>query len=84
MFLRWMVRKDENKVDFGIWKSIKPKDLIIPLDIHVVNTVKSLFKIKQFKPNWKNAEALTNTLKQIDPKDPIKFDYALFGIGINN
>jgi len=79
MFLRWMVRTDENGVDFGIWKNISPANLIIPLDVHVLNSIEELMGIQNTKPNWKGAIAITEILKKLDAKDPIKYDYALFG-----
>jgi uncharacterized protein (TIGR02757 family) len=83
MFLRWMVRKDDKGVDFGIWKNINTADLIIPLDVHVVNSVSELFKIKPMKPNWQSALEITGVLKQINPQDPVLYDYALFGYGVS-
>lgn len=82
MFLRWMVRQDKQGVDFGIWKSIRPSNLIIPLDVHVTNSVAELFNLAPMKPNWKNAVELTKTLSKIRPDDPVYYDYALFGYGI--
>lgn len=80
MFLRWMVRKDENNIDFGLWNKISTADLIIPLDVHVGNTARNLRIINSTANNWKTAEELTNFLRQICPEDPVKFDFALFGI----
>lgn len=82
MFLRWMVRKDLHGVDFGIWKNIKPSQLIIPMDVHVINVAHQLGLIETTKSNWQLAVDLTNTLKQLDSKDPVKFDYALFSLGV--
>ncbi|MDQ3192567.1 MAG: TIGR02757 family protein [Bacteroidota bacterium] len=79
MFLRWMVRKD--KVDFGIWKSIKPKQLICPLDIHTGNVSRKLGLLHRKQNDWKAAEELTNALICFDPIDPVKYDFALFGLG---
>lgn len=81
MYLRWMVRRDEQGVDFGIWKKISMKDLICPLDVHVGNVAYELKLISENKANWKNAEALTNVLKTFDSNDPCKYDFALFGLG---
>lgn len=83
MFLRWMVRKDKQGVDFGIWKKIRPAQLICPLDIHVARTAFHLGLIPDMRSNWKNAMLLTEQLKALDPEDPVKYDFALFGIGIN-
>lgn len=81
MYLRWMVRKDKHGVDFGIWKTIKTKDLICPLDVHVGNVAYRLGLIKEHKANWKTAVELTEALRIFDAKDPVKYDYALFGLG---
>lgn len=82
MYLRWMVRTDHQGVDFGLWKTISPSQLIIPMDVHVSRVAKRLGLIDQDKVNWKIAEVLTNELRNFDPKDPVKYDYALFGLGI--
>jgi len=82
LFLRWMVRQDEGGVDFGIWKEINPADLYIPLDVHTGNTARHLGLLKRKQNDWKAVEELTEKLKELDPADPVKYDYALFGIGI--
>jgi uncharacterized protein (TIGR02757 family) len=82
MFLRWMVRKDEAGVDFGLWNSIKPAQLVCPLDVHAMRTAGQLGLMKEEKANWKTALALTNTLRELDPTDPVKYDFALYGMGI--
>lgn len=82
MFLRWMVRQDNCGVDFGIWNKIKPADLIIPLDVHVTRVSKRIGLIQEEKANWKQAVKLTNKLKDLDPNDPVKYDYALFALGV--
>ncbi|MBR5720211.1 MAG: TIGR02757 family protein [Bacteroidales bacterium] len=81
MFLRWMVRNDSNGVDFGIWKGISPSDLVIPLDVHVGNVGRKLGLITAKANNWQAAMELTDYLKTLDKKDPVKYDFALFGIG---
>jgi uncharacterized protein (TIGR02757 family) len=81
MLLRWMVRKDNNGVDFGLWKTIKPSQLICPLDVHVANVACRLGLIPNNKSNWDNAVQLTDALKTFDAKDPVKYDYALFSLG---
>ena len=80
MFLRWMVRSNDKDVDFGIWKNISPSDLMIPLDVHVGNTARKLNLINTNANNWLAAETLTNELRQLDTNDPVKYDFALFGI----
>ncbi len=81
MYLRWMVRKDNEGVDFGIWEKINMKDLICPMDVHVCNVAFRLGLIHQNKANWKTAEALTTQLKSFDSNDPCKYDFALFALG---
>jgi len=82
MFLRWMVRRDNKGVDFGLWKQIKPSQLIMPLDVHVDRVGRSLGLITRKQTDWITAVELTNNLKQYNPKDPVLYDYALFGLGI--
>lgn len=82
MFLRWMVRKDNAGVDFGIWQNIKPHQLVCPLDVHALRTAESLQLIEPGPTNWKKALELTNILRQLDPSDPVKYDFALYGMGI--
>ncbi|NDW19195.1 TIGR02757 family protein [Dysgonomonas sp. 216] len=82
MYLRWMVRKDDKGVDFGIWQKLKAKDLICPLDLHVERTARILGLITRPKPDWMAAVELTNNLRLFDPNDPVKYDFALFGISI--
>jgi uncharacterized protein (TIGR02757 family) len=82
MFLRWMVRKDTNGVDFGIWKNIKPSQLICPLDVHVTRVSRRLNILQRTQNDWRAAIELTDYLKQLDADDPVKYDYALFGLGV--
>jgi uncharacterized protein (TIGR02757 family) len=82
MFLRWMVRQDKKGVDFGIWKQIQPAQLICPCDVHVERMARQLGLIQRPKPDWAMAVELTNNLKKFDPKDPVKYDFALFGMGV--
>ncbi|MFM7855928.1 MAG: TIGR02757 family protein [Flammeovirgaceae bacterium] len=82
MFLRWMVRQDDRGVDFGLWKKIKPHQLVCPLDVHVERVAYKLNLLKKQPASWKAAVELTNTLKLLDPADPVKYDFALFGIGV--
>jgi len=83
MFLRWMVRKDNRGVDFGIWKRISPAELYIPLDLHSGNTARRLGLLKRKFNDWKAVEELTETLREFDSDDPVKYDFALFGLGVN-
>ncbi|MDL2227710.1 TIGR02757 family protein [Odoribacter sp. OttesenSCG-928-L07] len=80
MFLRWMVRSNNKGVDFGLWKDISTSELIIPLDVHVGNTARKLNLIDSKSNNWNTAENLTNQLRKLDSNDPVKYDFALFGI----
>jgi uncharacterized protein (TIGR02757 family) len=82
MFLRWMVRNDKNGVDFGIWKTIKPYQLVCPCDLHVDRVGRSLGLIKRKQTDWLTAMELTRNLRILDPSDPVKYDFALFGMGI--
>ncbi|MCH7657478.1 MAG: TIGR02757 family protein [Bacteroidetes bacterium] len=82
MFLRWMVRPDRSGIDFGIWKGILPKDLFLPLDVHTGNVSRKLGILTRKQNDWKSVEEVTSSLRKIDPADPVKYDYALFGLGI--
>ncbi len=82
MYLRWMVRKDDRGVDFGIWKKIKSSQLLIPLDVHTGNVAREWGLLGRKTNDFQAVLELTNHLKFIDPQDPVKFDYALFGAGI--
>jgi uncharacterized protein (TIGR02757 family) len=83
MFLRWMVRQDNNGVDFGIWSKIKPYQLICPCDLHVDRVGRKLGLITRKQTDWLTAVELTGNLRILDPEDPVKYDYALFGLGVN-
>jgi len=82
MFLRWMVRKDDAGVDFGIWNHIRPADLICPCDLHVDRVARKLGLVTRKQTDWQTALELTGQLRKFDPIDPIKYDFALFGLGI--
>jgi uncharacterized protein (TIGR02757 family) len=81
MFLRWMVRKDDHGVDFGIWQGIPQSALMLPLDLHTGNTSRHLGLLQRKQNDWKAVEEITAVLRKFDPVDPIKYDFALFGIG---
>jgi uncharacterized protein (TIGR02757 family) len=83
MFLRWMVRKDNCGVDFGIWNHIKPSELICPCDLHVDRVARKLNLITRKQTDWQTAVELTQRLREFDPADPVKYDFALFGLGID-
>tara|TARA_B100000508_G_scaffold141026_1_gene145287 strand:+ start:68027 stop:68809 length:783 start_codon:yes stop_codon:yes gene_type:complete len=81
MFLRWMVRNDNNRVDFGIWNSIPTSELMLPLDVHTGRVARKLGLLHRKQDDWKALEELMSNLKRFDSKDPVKYDYALFGLG---
>lgn len=83
MFLRWMVRKDKFGVDFGIWMRINPSVLYIPPDLHSGNTARKLGILTRKMNDWKAVEELTEILREFDPADPVKYDFAFFGLGVN-
>jgi uncharacterized protein (TIGR02757 family) len=83
MYLRWMVRNDKTGVDFGIWKKIKPKDLYCPLDIHSGRVARTLGILDRKQDDWKAVTELTINLRKLDKNDPVKYDFALFGLGVN-
>ncbi|WP_449398853.1 TIGR02757 family protein [Chryseobacterium wanjuense] len=82
MFLRWMVRKDKRGVDFGIWENIDQKHLSIPLDVHTGNISRKLGLISRTQNDWKTVEELDLVIRKFDEKDPAKYDFALFGLGV--
>ena len=82
MYLRWMVRQDKNGVDFGIWKKISPADLICPVDLHVSRVARRFGLIHRKQTDWQTAMELTHALRAMDTDDPVKFDFALFGLGV--
>lgn len=84
MFLRWMVRNDHKGVDFGIWNRIPQSELICPIDLHVDRTARYFQLITRKQTDWKTALELTANLRQLDPTDPVKYDFALFGVSIEN
>lgn len=83
MFLRWMVRNPKNGVDFGLWDNISPKELYVPLDVHTGNIARKLNLIIRKQNDWKTNEELITKLREYDVNDPAKYDFALFGIGVN-
>lgn len=81
MFLRWMVRSDENEVDFGLWKGIPSSALMLPLDVHTGDVARAYGLLNRKQNDWKAVEEITAILREFDPIDPIKYDFGLFGIG---
>jgi len=82
MFLRWMVRDDGRGVDFGIWKNLKPSMLMCPLDVHSGNVSRKLGLLARKQNDWQAVEELTANLRILDKTDPVKYDFALFGLGV--
>lgn len=82
MFLRWMIRKDDSGVDFGIWKKIKPSQLICPIDVHVARVARHFKLLDRKATDWQAAVELTANLRTLDETDPVKYDFALFGLGV--
>ena len=83
MFLRWMVRNDGRGVDFGIWKNIPASKLMLPLDLHTGTVSRKLMLLNRNANDWKAVEEVTSKLAKFDPNDPVKYDFALFGLGVN-
>ncbi|HLN53445.1 MAG TPA: TIGR02757 family protein [Lentimicrobium sp.] len=84
MFLRWMVRQDDRGVDFGIWQRILPSQLCCPLDVHSGRIARQLGLLQRSQNDWKSVIELTENLRKFDPEDPVKYDFALFGLGVNS
>ena len=82
MFLMWMVRKDNRGVHFGLWDKIPTSALMLPLDVHTANVGRKLALLKRNQNDWVAVEEITASLKKFDPEDPVKYDFALFGLGV--
>ncbi len=82
MFLRWMVRNDDRGVDFGIWTRLQPSQLVMPIDVHVNRVARHLGLLTRPQTDWKAALELTKALRLFDPLDPVRYDFALFGLGV--
>lgn len=82
MYLRWMVRSDKRGVDFGLWKGISPAQLVCPIDLHVERVARTLHLIRRKSLDWQTALELTESLRLLDPGDPVRYDFALFGMGV--
>ena len=83
MYLRWMVRRDDRGVDFGLWRGIPMSALYLPLDVHSGNMGRALGLLTRKQSDWKAVEQITEALRQFDPSDPVRFDFSLFGAGID-
>lgn len=83
MFLRWMIRNDKRGVDFGLWNQIPPSKLMLPLDVHTGNVSRKLNLLTRKQNDWQAVEQLTENLRKFDRTDPVKYDFALFGLGVN-
>jgi uncharacterized protein (TIGR02757 family) len=81
MFMRWMVRSDKNGVDFGIWRKISPAQLVCPIDVHVARVARRFNLLQRTALDWQAALELTKYLRTLDNADPVKYDFALFGLG---
>ena len=81
MYLRWMVRPAQKGVDFGLWKKVSPAELSCPLDVHTATVARKLGILKRKQNDSKTVAELDQALRSLDPKDPVKFDFALFGLG---
>ncbi len=84
MYLRWMVRPDDRGVDLGLWKRMKPSDLMVPLDVHTGRVARELGLLTRGQDDWKAVEELTAALREFDRSDPVKYDIALFGLGVES
>jgi uncharacterized protein (TIGR02757 family) len=82
MYLRWMVRQDKNGVDFGLWRKIRPAQLVCPIDLHVARVARRFNLLSRETIDWTAAIELTTWLRKLDPKDPVKYDFALFALGV--
>lgn len=83
MYLRWMVRRDDRGVDFGLWQRIPMSALYMPLDLHTGRMGRSLGLLQRKQDDWKAVEELTATLRNFSNDDPVRYDYSLFGVGIS-
>jgi uncharacterized protein (TIGR02757 family) len=83
MFLRWMVRNDNRGVDFGLWNEIPTSALMMPLDVHTGTVSRKLGLLNRKQNDWQAVEDLTATLRELDAEDPVKYDFALFGMGVD-
>ena len=84
MYLRWMVRRDDRGVDFGLWQRIPMSALYMPLDIHTGRMGRSLGLLNRKQNDWKTVDELTTSLRSFNIDDPVRYDYSLFGVGITH
>ena len=84
MYLRWMVRRDDRGVDFGLWRGIPMSALYMPLDIHTSRMGRGLGLLERKQNDWKAVEELTASLREFNTEDPVRYDYSLFGVGITH
>ncbi len=82
MYFRWLVRNDKTGVDFGLWKQIPASALMLPLDVHTGNVARKLGLLTRTQNDWRAVEEITAKLREFDPEDPVKYDFALFGLGV--
>ena len=83
MYLRWMVRRDNRKVDFGIWHQLDQRYLSVPLDVHTGNISRQLGLVSRKQNDWKTVAELDEVLRRFNAEDPARYDFALFGVGVS-
>jgi len=83
MYLRWMVRSNHRGVDFGLWSGMDSAALRLPLDVHTAGVSRALGLLKRTANDWRAVEEVTQALRWLDPSDPVRYDFALFGMGVN-
>ena len=83
MYLRWMVRSDDRGVDFGLWRRIPMSALYLPLDVHTGDMARTLGLLARRQNDWKAVAEATEALRTFDPDDPVRYDFALFGAGMD-
>jgi len=83
LFLMWLIRKDDVGVHFGLWNDFNTADLFLPLDVHTANMSRALGLLIRKQNDWKAVEEITNNLRKFDPKDPVKYDFAIFGLDLD-
>jgi uncharacterized protein (TIGR02757 family) len=81
LFLRWMVRTGDG-VDLGVWKALRPRDLVVPLDTHMTRLCRWMGLTERLRADWRTAEEITAAFRKVCPDDPVKYDFALTRIGI--
>jgi len=83
MYIRWRIRRDDRGVDFGLWEKIPMSSIYLPLDVHAGNMSRALGLLSRKQNDWKAVDEVTRSLREYDPEDPVKYDFSLFGAGID-